>query len=263
MNAANRHRFGSKQESGRRPTRRLRREGFAMMRKSGFTLVELLVVIAIISILAAIVVPNVSSHIAEGRKAKAVAEISNLNTAVTKLLADSGKSKFGHFWTWSIDPTTLPLNETTDIYSDVFYELLRRGRDADISDYAGKIAFKPDVLKKLGTSYLDINMDPWGENEYKFFVGPLAAATFSYVPFRAYRSKDDGTEYIYNSAAFTEAQAKMRGNPPADDKPGYPAPRDLPIYIYSFGENMQSDQGTGGGDDINNWDTAAGWDELY
>ena len=51
----------------------------------------------------------------------------------------------------------------------------------------------------------------------------------------------------------------MRGNPAADNGPGYPAPRALPVYIWCYGENLNNDAIVNGGDDINNWDNKSGW----
>ena len=50
-----------------------------------------------------------------------------------------------------------------------------------------------------------------------------------------------------------------RGNPRADGRAGFPAPRDLPVYIWSYGENLTNDATGNGGDDINNWDNNSGW----
>jgi hypothetical protein len=59
---------------------------------------------------------------------------------------------------------------------------------------------------------------------------------------------------------------------------GYPASRDLPVYIWSSGANMQNDGHLllqmgfgvdqsapaflGGGDDENNWDHESGWENA-
>lgn len=64
----------------------------------GFTLVELLVVMAIISILAAIVVPNVQRYIVRARVARAVSEINGAELAMTAMLTDAGKSNFNQLF---------------------------------------------------------------------------------------------------------------------------------------------------------------------
>ena len=65
----------------------------------------------------------------------------------------------------------------------------------------------------------------------------------------------------------------MPGQPEADDFPGYPAPRDKAVFVYSSGPNLTIDANllqtnypnledpefAGGGDDINNWDNTLGW----
>ena len=70
-----------------------------MLRKRGFTLIELLVVIAIISILAAIVVPNVMKYLRKARATKAFSEIKNVELAMTKLLSDADRKSFMQLFT--------------------------------------------------------------------------------------------------------------------------------------------------------------------
>lgn len=256
-----------------------------MSNKRGFTLIELLVVIAIITILAATVAPRVSNWISRGRMARATSEIRNADLALVKMLADADRKDFGTFFKRA-DTTapvsfglamlamanTLPAGRTIyDVYTDMFYELLRRGKDATLTDLvpAGYV-FDGDVARKLGTSYMDIGRDPWGSN-YIFFPGPIRTGI---VPFRSRRLYDDGTLITYNNAGVQFMNNRMRGNPPADGLPGYPAPRDLPVYIYSMGENKACEQlvlpgmATVGDiyttfDDINNWDSESGWSDLY
>jgi general secretion pathway protein G len=57
----------------------------------GFTLVELLVVMIIIAALAAVIVPRVFTRAEQGRRAKAIADISSLETALDMYASDNGQ----------------------------------------------------------------------------------------------------------------------------------------------------------------------------
>jgi len=284
-----------------------------MKRNKGFTLVELLVVIAIITILASIVVPRVTDWLSRSRMAKAVSEIRNADLALTKMLADTSRKHFGQFFGNTNGQSNLALAITaayTDLlndypqleaaamayqqYNTVFYELLRRGRDAGDGTGTIKIygrdlvpAGEPDgipdnwvydleiqasIKKRLGTSYIELGKDAWGETGYQFYAGPCPRVSspnsltweerWRVMPFRCYR----GEGYSYTNAAYQEAQVDLPGNPPPDDRPGFPGPADFPVYIWSMGEDMVSNQlinGENGYDDINNWDNAGGWQEFY
>jgi len=235
----------------------------------GFTLVELLVVVAIISILAAIVVPNVADYIGQARAARALSEIKGAELALTKMLADSGKSSFRHFFAteyiygkWGQDMAT------------EFYTLLRVGKSA--SAYAVPLA--PGVKEKLSSFYMDLGKDPWGQL-YKFIPNTWSASQTIYSnQFRIYKADLDvpplpqPDQYTLNDGL---------------DPPTYwgyaPNPR-LPVYIYSMGADGISSQviypgaqggnaydsdrlmdvkEMGGGDDINNWDNTQSWMEFY
>lgn len=277
-----------------------------MRRKFGFTLVELLVVIAIISILAAIVVPNVADYIRRARMTRAVSEINNAELAITKMLTDVDRKTITQFFANADVKFPTPtdrsgVNDQEELYTKAIYILLRQGRNgvvvsdppnpvlhvgdpaSDAPSYTG-LTLEKDVYDKLGTSYMDIGKDPFG-NQYRFFAGPLPSRSTLPVTFRCFRA---GTEdpntgdydpYVYNEKKASE-DLKLPGNPPLDPPmadfpdgvPGFPAPRTQSIYIYSPGEDLKPNQlhsdpsepeKRGGGDDINNWDNERGWSSFY
>lgn len=258
-----------------------KRGGVDMNRQRGFTLVELLVVIAIITILASIVVPKVTDAIAKARMARAVSEIRGAELAITKMLADTDKKGIDKFFNPGVLATVveeLAFQAADDIftiervYSDIFYELLRRGKEAQLTDIDPRLVLVDNVRRKLGSSYMDMPMDPWGTYPYFFFAGPLKGNNV--YRFRAYREPG----YVYNADARIDENAKMRGNPGADNLPQFPCPHDLPVYIFSYGQDEISNQRVVndqlvpiddmtlneiGGDDISNWDNSAGWSSLY
>ena len=284
-----------------------------MHRKLGFTLIELLVVIAIITILASIVVPRVTDWIARGRMTRAVSEIRGAELALTQMLADAERQNLRQLF----DPQYFPdaatlgnMEAAVELYTNVFYVLLRQGRNGQqtLMDNYG-IRLHDDVRGRLASSYMDLGQDPWG-NLYRIWPGPWnrqmertygpdGLGQFAYdpilnsqrvaIPFRSYREgfEDDVTgefdPYFYTIDRRQEAEQRVPGNPRADGRAGFPAPADLPVYIYSRGvdtvtnqnywggggleENMfdapMDIENIGGGDDINNWDNEQGWSRFY
>jgi hypothetical protein len=184
------------------------------------------------------------------------------------------------------------------IYTRTLYALLREGRSAlTDTDAQLPIALYSDVLnaeviKKLGTSYMDVAKDPWG-NLYQIWPGPWPTSRANFpnpIPFRIYRV-EGASDLPGNRGGgkIDELTVNANGTEEVEDPEtglfdifSYAAPRDKLAFIWSFGENMVSGQAiyggpynssdyianqdpdlTGGGDDINNWDSGRSWERFY
>ena len=251
----------------------------------GFTLVELLVVIAIIGILAGIVVPQVSQYIRRSKIARAHAEIRNADSSLSAMLADAKRGSFAHFLDGDgrtaiagfhdAQGTLVAYQAAQNFYNNIFYALLRQGKNITQTDPDWAHYLNPEALDKLGTGYLDLGLDPWG-HQYNFWMGPQPRGDIFH---RSYR----GENYYWNPSRDSEKLPGQErrdvqdypGGPAGAGLPGKPAPRNMSVYIYSSGPNELIDAHVmasllynndrafiGGGDDINNWDSEAGWEEA-
>ncbi|MDZ4859489.1 MAG: prepilin-type N-terminal cleavage/methylation domain-containing protein [Candidatus Hydrogenedentes bacterium] len=261
-----------------------------MKPKSGFTLVELLVVIAIIAILAGIVIPNVPKYINKARATRAFAEIKGIDLATTKMLTDVNRTDFksGFFDAW---PAGGNLVDQLEMYQTTFYLLLRKGKYADSDvEWNSGIALNPEVKRKLGDSYMDLQKDPWG-NLYYVVPGPFNYPEYRNtdgqysVQFRIYQPDLSVPGGVTSDVSWNVDGVTLVTDP---DDPnaeqfnvGYPASRKQITYVWSTGKNRRSNQQfddgydpsvdaaevgldfKGGGDDINNWDGDSSWVTFY
>lgn len=263
----------------------------------GFTLVELLVVMAIIAILASIVVPNVAKYITRSRMTNALSEVRNAETAFTGMLSAAQVANYRQFFNPNEEPwaTYIPsLNAASQVYAsqlfytEAFYLLLRYGKDAEAyvtndmlfqADYPavpGGVAVGLDnnVIAKLGTSEMELDKDPW-DNLYYVYAGPWR------IPLGGSVWDPNTPPFRTRSIDLTipgNRSRELNENVGGVGITTFRAPKDLPIYIYSAGQDKQAGQSllrsvggyltadsetAGGGDDIGNWDTEQSFQELY
>lgn len=185
----------------------------------------------------------------------------------------------------------------------ISYRLLRQGRAAMVDWDRPIQLNEAIVGRLGTNYVEDLGQDPWSKQYKFWFgpwrgatIGGVAAGD---IQFRSWRfgagditdlSSDPGAyePYIYDDFRKDEAEAAVPGAPPVDGLPGFPAPTKLPVYIFSTGMNQNCDQYNivldgfdviafddtqssyspdpeymGGGDDINNWDSEAGWSGFY
>ena len=276
--------------------------GRVMKSKRGFTLVELLVVMAIIAILASIVVPNVVRYISRARLTRAISEVNGMQLSLTAILTDAGRGNMSQLFTknaaqylfdgipedyttWVGWPAPADLSEynpnnytpqlfeaAADVYARVAYDLLRLGRDclrSSSESIAQKFIVK-DTLAKLGTNYMDIGLDSWGQ-VYRMWPGPwrfsilgptgmpLPAGQRWPIPFRIF-SIDQGTGAGGSSFAVKKDNYLLRDETKSIDyistdyagviedyetwptQVGLPADANKPVYIWSYGDNNANSQ---------------------
>ncbi len=235
-----------------------------MKRNTGFTLVELLVVMAIISILAAIIVPNVARYIARGRATRALGDIKSIELALTKMVTDANVQNLNYLFDadkirknifnfTDAQPyvmTSQQFQSAIKLYTNTLYALLREGRrvldgrtDPELGIPYSNILDR-DVVMRLGVGYLeDIAFDPWG-NLYNIYPGPWPPRNGP-IPFRIYMLGEKektlpGVSGGRRSDTLTFQTIDPETNSPIEV--GFPADKGKLAFIWSNGANMISGQ---------------------
>lgn len=239
--------------------------------------------------------PNIEQFLSRAKMIKAEAEINSIETALTAALADAGLRDFRNFFSdeafkrecdiemqrSGTDAITASIQMYTTIlplllqYGIAVSDVLGASRDTEHLQYV----IRPGVQARLGDSYMDeIDLDPWG-TPYQVFFGPWDMGLGTNV-FRIY--EDNSPEAIADALTVTLPE---RDNVPA--QVGFQPKEEKPFYIWSLGQNRQSDQAIfdptgeyaapasqhyrpnaspefmGGGDDINNWDRHRSYERFY
>ncbi|MFP4500033.1 MAG: type II secretion system protein [Candidatus Hydrogenedentota bacterium] len=241
-----------------------------MNRKQGFTLIELLVVMAIIAILASIVVPNIVGWIGRARMTRAISEIEGIELALSKMLTDAGRNSLHEFFDpesvhveigapsgmvvgdasrqGGVDAAPDQFRAAMDIYTRGLYALLREGRNALNTDDGAFL--RREVVKGLGTSYIDVGFDPWG-NLYQIYPAPWPRTMGPNI-FRTFAKAQGDTNLPGQRREDVRDQLTARWDLPGfgfikdeyqEDRVGFPASRNpAAAFIYSYGQNMVSGQ---------------------
>lgn len=155
-----------------------------------------------------------------------------------------------------------------NVYARISYDLLRMGRDCLRSSSNSVVpAFMvQDMLAKLGTNYMDVGLDSWGQ-VYRMWPGPWRFSTVGLgpgerwpIPFRIF-SIEASTGAGASNFAVKRDSFILRGGKQGfvDDgvqmmagviedwetwptQVGLPADASQPVFIWSYGDNNASSQ---------------------
>lgn len=203
-----------------------------------FRVVDVVVILSIGVIstgLLALIARNVYRAITQQRMRIAQSEIENMETACAKLLTDASRNRLVDIFD---DVGSMFANYGGDVaaWSAVVPELLRKGRDANVP-------LKPEIRAVIGTAYLDVHNDPWG-NPYQIYAPIPDSSLRPAVPGQM-PAHPAQLLYVWSMGKDEKSSILFVDAPPQRKPPQAPPP-----------------PGTGS-DDINNWDPFASWGRFY
>ena len=171
-----------------------------MTKEKGFTIIELLVVVAIISLLAGIVLTNVTNISARAKVARANAEVTNLAKALILFNAQYGDYPWGYtgdptytyFFSAAVGGTGDPYLNVggVDHYLSEIYKLDWDGFNAgflvpEASYYVNM--WDEDADGRIGCGVVEIYDSSWNWYGYKYIICedcPYYCEGENYYPFR-------------------------------------------------------------------------------
>jgi hypothetical protein len=183
-------------------------------------------IVVLLLVFCGIAVSNMLVFLEGAQRTRTYTEMQGAELAIIAMMVDADRNSLSDFMP---DSSGMTLSERMALHTQVCYELLSNGRDAD---YDGR----PDFVELLGSSYMELGADPWG-NEYLFLAWPP--------------EKGDAEESPELISYALNIRGCIRG--PVETQI---APPDKQVYILSMGKNGRLDQDredSSDGDDLGNW----------
>jgi general secretion pathway protein G len=165
--------------------------------RTGFTLIELIVVVSILAILAGVLVPRVSDHMASARDARRLADVKSLQAAIEQFKMDKGHypraDQSGSHGGWDVthdgqfiselvkkgyleEPVADPTNDDTFHYRYYVYNQGSSGCGGDGRFYVlGVRNFESRDFSKKHKGFFRCSGRDWG-SEFAYVTG--GGATF-------------------------------------------------------------------------------------